>query len=67
MGRQGNHGILDNNPLIRLQAFCDIPFGDCAFLDDTPIGLRDIDRRGAGAGTCSSIKNQIDPTIHHCE
>src|ERR1035441_5214393 len=49
------------------QALGDFLLRNRAALDDAPIGLGDIDRGGALAGTAAAIEDQIHAAIHHAE
>jgi uncharacterized protein (TIGR03435 family) len=55
------------NCLRRLQALGDFFFFHGARLDHPPVGLRDIDRGGAGAGAGSGIEHQVHAAVHRTE
>src|SRR5690349_1130441 len=51
----------------RLQALRNFLLGNGAALDDAPVRLGNIDRRGPWTGTVSAIQNEIDAAVHHSE
>src|SRR5208282_4476387 len=50
-----------------LEDFGDFFFGDRAFFNYPPVGLRHIDRGRAGASGEAAVQHQIDAAVHHAE
>ena len=62
-----NPRALVRSPSVCLEPFGDLSFGDGAFSDHAPVGLRDVDRCRARTAAQTAVEHQIDSSIHGCE